>query len=106
MGKSIKANSLNQLFLPDVRHVSVVNNRGYHAPQTDMLAFGYPEDRYGFLVSYEIAIDEIPDLIRLYEAKGFELAGIHDDNKTRSFTYKIPGSKWWTDFVKPGTILT
>lgn len=98
--------SIAELFEPDVKWIAVMNGRDC---PSGLMAFGYPEDRYGYLTFTAIDYDDIPRLITLTESKGFVLANLYDglndpyapaEYDGRSFSYSIPGAKWWTDFIE------
>jgi hypothetical protein len=100
--------SLEELFEPQVKRIMVMNHRD---SDTGLLAFGYPEDRYGYDTFTALDADDIPYLVMLAAQAGFVLSSVYDprndpnapesaktDDPTLSFSYCIPGAKTWRDF--------
>jgi hypothetical protein len=96
---SHKCLSIEGIFLnPEVNMVTV---SAKDISSTGFMAFGYHAETYGYKEYAEIALEDIPYLIRLCEARGFELTDLREGY----FSYMLPGVVYWAEVVsyKPNT---
>lgn len=93
---STKRDTIDELFTPDVRWIAVMDNRDC---DTGLMAFSYPEDGFGYNACKIIDLEEIPDIVKACEKRGFQLIKMsQSEYGTKTFTYQSSHAAWWTDF--------
>lgn len=89
-------NTWRELFEPQVKTIGIMNQRDC---PTGLLAFGYPETRYGYDTYTQITIEDIPLLESECLRRGFTFSHAHQDGVI-SICFAIPGTRHWSEFVE------